>query len=266
MTQFGEDRVRQANAAFGSGNLGALQTQFLAGATCQGQAARWQPGLCFGGQASGLPSGASASRARGHSHPGTRVVRAAKMAATDRSTSASVVRQLDTEMRIRRLRCQLVAPIQHSPERCTASMTRVVSSSLPKLTSTWLSTTSLTTVTPSAALSCSAKRPARAQHRSTSSATPDRPSWRSAAQVAKPLARREELRHVVARSARAVLALAGQVGGGVGHGSRVSLRVGAEGVAAVIGDIEPLVAVSGPRVGPLDSGYQVTCRGARCRP
>jgi uncharacterized protein len=30
MTQSGEDRVRQANAAFGSGDLGALQRQFLA--------------------------------------------------------------------------------------------------------------------------------------------------------------------------------------------------------------------------------------------
>ena len=30
MTQSGEDRVRQANAAFGSGDLGALQSQFLA--------------------------------------------------------------------------------------------------------------------------------------------------------------------------------------------------------------------------------------------
>jgi ketosteroid isomerase-like protein len=30
MTQSGEDRVRQANAAFGSGDLSALQSQFLA--------------------------------------------------------------------------------------------------------------------------------------------------------------------------------------------------------------------------------------------
>ena len=30
MTQSDEDRVRQANAAFGSGDLGALQSQFLA--------------------------------------------------------------------------------------------------------------------------------------------------------------------------------------------------------------------------------------------
>jgi hypothetical protein len=30
LTQSGEDRVRQANAAFGSGDLGALQSEFLA--------------------------------------------------------------------------------------------------------------------------------------------------------------------------------------------------------------------------------------------
>lgn len=30
MAQSGEDRVRQANAAFGSGDLGTLQSQFLA--------------------------------------------------------------------------------------------------------------------------------------------------------------------------------------------------------------------------------------------
>ena len=40
--------------------------------------------------------------------------------------------------------------------------------------------------------SCSAKRRASAQHRSTSSATPLRPSWRSAAQVANPRARRDD--------------------------------------------------------------------------
>ena len=44
MTQSGEDRVRQANAAFGSGDLGALQSQFLAEASCGTfpAAARWR--------------------------------------------------------------------------------------------------------------------------------------------------------------------------------------------------------------------------------
>jgi hypothetical protein len=57
-------------------------------------------------------------------------------AATERSTSASVVRQLDTEMRMRRWPRQVVAPIQHSPERCIRSMIRSVRSSSPKPTRT----------------------------------------------------------------------------------------------------------------------------------
>jgi len=55
--------------------------------------------------------------------------------------SASVVRQLETEMRMRRWPCQVVDPIQHSPERCTASMTRSVVASSPNRTSTWFRTT-----------------------------------------------------------------------------------------------------------------------------
>ena len=45
------------------------------------------------------------------------------IAATLRSTSASVVLQFDTEMRISRMPCQVVPPIQHSPACCTASIT-----------------------------------------------------------------------------------------------------------------------------------------------
>src|SRR5690606_12366392 len=61
----------------------------------------------------------------------------------------------------------------------------------PKLTSTWLSTTSLHTSNP-AAVSPSANRRASAQHRSTRSATPDRPSSRRAAHTANPRARRDD--------------------------------------------------------------------------
>ena len=46
------------------------------------------------------------------------------IARTDRSTSASVVRQLDTEMRISRWPCQVVEPIQHWPERNLSSQMR----------------------------------------------------------------------------------------------------------------------------------------------
>ena len=51
----------------------------------------------------------------------------------------------------------------------------------PKRSSTWFRTTSLSTSTPSAEPTAEASRRASAQHRSTSSATPSRPSDRSAA-------------------------------------------------------------------------------------
>src|SRR5579859_1132942 len=120
-------------------------------------------------------------------------IAAATIARADRSMSASVVRQLETEMRMRRWPCQVVDPIQHSPDRCTASMTRsVVASSSPNRTSTWFRTTLLTTAMPSTSSSWVAKRRAKPQHRSTSSATPLRPSSRSAAHVANPRARRDD--------------------------------------------------------------------------
>ena len=115
------------------------------------------------------------------------------MAATDRSTSASVVDQLDTEMRIRRRPCQLVAPIQHSPDALHGIDDPVRSSLVGTETDQHLVEHDVVDdLTPRRAPSCSANRRARAQHRSTSPATPARPSSRSAAQVAKPLARRED--------------------------------------------------------------------------
>jgi hypothetical protein len=47
--------------------------------------------------------------------------------------SCSVVDQFDTEPRISRIPCQVVAHIQHSPDRCTGATTAmVVASSFPK--------------------------------------------------------------------------------------------------------------------------------------
>jgi hypothetical protein len=48
------------------------------------------------------------------------------IASTDRSTSASVVVQLDTEIRISRRPCQVVPPIQQVPSRWMPSITRSV--------------------------------------------------------------------------------------------------------------------------------------------
>ena len=100
------------------------------------------------------------------------------MAATERSTSSVVVVAFDTAIRMYRCPRQVVAPIQHVPSICTASTTRSVRSSPPNRASTWLRTTSLPISTPPAA-SCSANRRACAQHRSTRSTTPSRPSARS---------------------------------------------------------------------------------------
>ena len=110
---------------------------------------------------------------------------------TDRSTSASVADQFETQMRIRRLPRHLVPPIQQVPSRWTASNTRSVRASSPKETSTWFSTTSLAISTPPS-VKPRANRRVRPQHRSTRSATPPHPSCLSAAQVAKPRARRED--------------------------------------------------------------------------
>ena len=57
-----------------------------------------------------------------------------------------------------------------------------------------------------------------------------------------------------------------QVGGGEGHRGRVGPGVGAEHVAGVVGHVQPLVAVGGPRVGLLDPRGQMPGRGARRGP
>ena len=175
-----ENSMRQARSArLCQGRLLVPMPGMVASTCFTGSVAvRWCSGQCRAGACRpGLDQGCAA----------------AAIARTDRSTSASVVRQLDTEIRMSRWPCQVVEPIQHWPERCTASMTRsVVASSSPNRTSTWFKTTSLTTQMPSMAVSWVAKRRARTQQRSTSSAMPLRPSSRSAAYVANPRARRDD--------------------------------------------------------------------------
>jgi hypothetical protein len=85
------------------------------------------------------------------------------MAAADRSTSAPVVLQLDTEIRISARPRQTVPESQHVPSPCTRAITSRVqrSPSSPgrsKRASTWFSATSLTTLTPAACESNRAKR------------------------------------------------------------------------------------------------------------
>src|SRR5205814_8415617 len=54
------------------------------------------------------------------------------------------------------------------------------------------------------------------------------------------------------------LALAGEIGRAVRHGRRVCVGVSAEGVTAVVRDVEPLVAVRRPGVRGPDAGHQMT--------
>ena len=106
--------------------------------------------------------------------------------------SASVVCQFDTDTRTAARPCHTVPPSQASPSACTPATTaRVTSSSPEKRRSTWLSTTSLSTSTPGSASIAAASRRACAQQRSTRSATPARPSERSAAYTGTPRARRD---------------------------------------------------------------------------
>ena len=86
----------------------------------------------------------------------------------------------------------VVAPSQHVPSSCTRRSTSFVSASSPTRTSTWFRTTSFATSNPSSASRRSANRRASEQQRSTRSATPARPSDRSAAHVANPRARRDD--------------------------------------------------------------------------
>src|SRR5207244_7102527 len=59
-----------------------------------------------------------------------------RIAARLRSTSSSVVAQLETLIRIAVLPCHWVPPNQQVPSSCTPAMIRRVSSALPKPTST----------------------------------------------------------------------------------------------------------------------------------
>ena len=131
----------------------------------------------------------------------------------------------------------------------------------PNPTRTWLSTTSLAIVAPPAA-SRSAIRAASRQHRSTRSATPERPSSRSAAQTAKPRARRDESgtrspREYSSRPEPARYAAEYAIVRPCTSASRD------DGQPAVVGHVEPLVRVGRPGVGVLDAGDEVGATGRR---
>ena len=105
-------------------------------------------------------------------------------------SSASVI-QLHIDTRRTARPCHREPDIHARPSSRTAETSAAVSSSVGSIAHTWVDQTRLTTVTPSIRDSPSAMATALSCSRSTSSATPCRPSERSAAQVANPRARRD---------------------------------------------------------------------------
>ena len=101
--------------------------------------------------------------------------------------------------------------------------------------------------------------------RSTSSATPDRPSERSAAYTANPRARRENS-GVQSIWSRPAPVLGDEVLRREPHGGAVGLRVCDEREPAVVRDVEPLVRVRRPGVRLLGARRQVSELGGRSRP
>src|SRR5436190_1723717 len=95
------------------------------------------------------------------------------MTAGPPSTSSSGIAHDETLMRMAVCPCQIVPPHQQVPSAWIAAITRLVVSASPNDTSTWLSTTSFSTLQPAAA-SPSAKRRAWRQVRSIRSANPVR--------------------------------------------------------------------------------------------
>ena len=173
-----------------------------------------------------------------------------RMASRLRSTSSSVVAQDDTLMRIAVRPCQTVMPHQHVPSACTPATTRCVSAGSPNETSTWLRTTSLRISWP-AARRPSAKRAAWRQLRSIRSSRPLRPERAERGPDVDAARPARELRRVVGRIAQARLGR--QVLGGDRHRRAQRLGVAHEREAAVVGDVQPLVAVGRPRVGEAEA-------------
>ena len=130
-------------------------------------------------------------------------------------------------------------------------MTASVRGASPNATTTWLSTTSLSTSWPAAAIPA-AKRRASRQVLSTSSARPSRPRKASAAHTSTPLARWEDcgVRFIGSASE-----LGRKIGGGGPHRRPQGAAVADQGDAAVVGRVQPLMGVGRPGVGLAHTGY-----------
>ena len=104
------------------------------------------------------------------------------------SMSSSVVFQPLTLTRMAVRPRQAVGPHQQVPSRWIAAMTDSVRAAFPKSTTTWLRTTSLSTLNPAWRMP-SAKRRASWHVLPTRAATPSRPSAASTAHTSTPRAR-----------------------------------------------------------------------------
>ena len=175
--------------------------------------------------------------------------------------SRSVVRHDETESRIAARPSHSVPLIQASPLACTAASAALVVASSAKRKSTWLSTTSLSTSQPGqlgdprgeatrvGARALDEVGDARAAE--LAQRRVDRDSARTARMLGRPVDRLPD--HV---------GLADEIHGLRGHRLTVRVGVRAEGDAAVVRDVEPLVGVGRPRVGPLRPGDEMAERRA----
>ena len=79
------------------------------------------------------PKKAPAKKAPATKAPAQEALKQLRIASADRSMSASVVDQFDTEMRMACLPCHKAPPAQQVPSACTAAITRLVVSSSANL-------------------------------------------------------------------------------------------------------------------------------------
>ena len=224
--------------AIGQGRFGLAVTLDVkrARAWLRTRPRRWWPRRTSAARTRTPPAATSTSRLN--------VTGALRIAAAERSTSAVVVGQPDTLIRIAERPRQTVPPAQHVPSACTRAI-----ASGSQATSTWLSTTSLR-------ISAPPSRSSRGEQRRVLAAAVDQVGEPAAAELAQRGVDREPAR--AARGLRRVLVVVAvigvdQVGGRDAHRALVRGAVCDDRQPAVVRDVEPLVGVGGPRVRALDA-------------
>ena len=165
-----------------------------------------------------------------------------------------MVDQLDTEMRSTDVPRQREPDIHAVPSASSRRVTSWVRSSLPKLAHTWEKTTSFSTVAPSIPAMPAAKLAAcpavavdEGRQAGAAEGAHDRPDG-DAAGAAGDFG--DELERVARRVPDQVLPVHA-------HGGAQRGTVPDDGDSAVVGDVEGLVRVGGPRIGCLIAGDEV---------